>query len=36
MREDHGIILRRLSMEGDPEDIGDKGEKYHMEIVPQM
>ena len=34
MREDHSVILGRLSMEGDPEDIGDKIGGRHMKSVP--
>ncbi|GFY93703.1 hypothetical protein Acr_09g0001490 [Actinidia rufa] len=36
MREDHGNFLGRLRMEGDPEDIGDKGGRCCMETGPQI
>ena len=35
MREVHGKIVRRISMEGDPTDIGDKIGSCHLESNPQ-
>ena len=33
VRQDHGEIIRQLSMEGDPTDIEEKSEGCHMEVI---
>ena len=35
VREDHGVILIWLSMEGDLENIENRIGRYHLEIGPQ-
>ena len=34
VREDHNVILEWLSIEGYPNNIGEKKGERHMEVVP--